>query len=143
MKTGSSPILHFSSGILHFTSPVMFTLPLIAPDVSEILAVHYLDRGAPSAQYRAVEWTGAWHHASSGNGDILAWGLVVCFLLTLGVVAGCVLSLRSRPVALTPEQELIEEVQQNEDALALGGTPAAAEGESWERDPEWWRKDGG
>src|SRR5689334_16243859 len=109
----------------------MSTLPLIAPDVSEILAVYYLDRGAPSLSYRAAEWSGAWNHAaSSGRGDILAWALVAFFLLTLGVFAGCIIALRTRPAGPTPEQELIEEVQKNEDALAFGNP--AGDGESWE-----------
>src|SRR5687768_9275837 len=104
----------------------MLMLPLITPDVSEVLAVHYLDRGAPSALYHAVDRSGAWQAgAGSGSaGDFLAWSLVAFFLLTLGVIAGCIFALRSRPAGPTPEQELIEEVQRNEDALAQGTTPS-------------------
>lgn len=119
----------------------MFSLPLIVPGVCGILAEHYLDRGAPAALYQSAGWGGGWRGPSAGSssGDILAWVLVAFFLLTLGVIAGCIIALRSRPAALTPEQLLIEEVQQNEDALARGTAPA--EGESWERDGDWWRKD--
>jgi hypothetical protein len=122
----------------------MLTLPLITPDVSEVLAVHYLDRGAPSAVYHAVDRSGAWQAgAGSGSaGDVLAWALVAFLLLTLGVIAGCIFA-RSRPAGPTPEQQLIEEVQRNEDALAQGITPSAeGASQSWERDADWWRKDG-
>ena len=120
----------------------MFSLPLSVPDVSEMLAVHYLDRGAPSALYHSVQWSGALRgpSAASGNGDVLAWGLVMFFLLTMGVIAGCIISqrsYRSRAAERAPVQQLIEEVQQNEDAIARG-TPQT-EGESWERDGDWWK----
>lgn len=123
----------------------MFTLPLLAPGVCETLAVHYLDRGAPAALYRSAQWNGVWPGPSptggSATGDVLAWVMVAFFLLTMGVIAGCIIALRSRPAGSTPEQLLIEEVQQNEDALARGSM--ATEGEPWERDPDWWRKGGG
>lgn len=134
----------------------MFTLPLTAPEVSEMLAVHYLDRAAGDGLYRSAQWNSAWQGFRGGTGDILAWVLVAFFLLTLGVIAGCIIALRSRPAQLTPEQQLIEEVQRDEDELAYGTpTPATGPGSSpgtgdgkgdpgsdpWERDPDWWRKD--
>ena len=112
-------------------------LPLIAPGISQSLAAELLDRAASSGSYGS----GVWQHAR-GAGDVLAWGLVVCFLLTLGVIAGCILSLRSRPRQPTPEQLLIEEVQRDEDRLA--GTAPGPEHDSqpWERPGDWWKSEG-
>ena len=121
----------------------MFTLPQLVPDLGELLAVHYLDRGAPSALYRTAQWTGAAPHTSA-TGDILAWALVAFLILTMGVIAGCILALRARPAGLTPEQQLIEEVQGNEDALARSsGARDSGEAPPWERDADWWRSGSG
>lgn len=117
----------------------MFTLPLLTPGINEVLAVELLDRGAPSALHRQAELHRVWSQTATGTGDVLAWVLVAFFLLTLGVIAGCIMALRTRPRGPAPEQLLIEEVLQNEDQLA-GSDPAAGAGESWERPADWWRK---
>jgi hypothetical protein len=118
----------------------MSTLPLLAPRISEALAADLLDRGASAALYRQEELQRAWTPAGAGAGDVLAWVLVAFFLLAMGVLAGCILALRSRPRPPAPEQLLIEEVQQNEDALAAGDPDRTEGGESWERPADWWKQ---
>lgn len=118
----------------------MSALPLLAPRISEALAAELLDRGASSALYRQAEWNGLARSAPSGTGDVLAWALVAFFLLTLGVIAGCILALRSRPQQPTPEQLLIEEVQRDEDALAGSEPDRAPDAAPWEKPADWWKR---
>jgi len=121
-------------------APVMLTLPLLAPRISEALAAEWLDRGAAAALAQQAEMQRAWPRGVSSTGDVLAWVLAAFFLLTLGVIAGCILALRTKPRALAPEQALIEEVQRDEEALARSDPDKADGGESWERPADWWQR---
>jgi hypothetical protein len=112
----------------------MDALPLIVPGVSEALAAPRSDYS--SGMQMSTEWNGTWQNARVNHSDAAAWALVVFFLVTLGLVAGCVAAALTRPRGPTREHLLIDEVLRNEDQLATGGQ----EGEgAWEKPPDWWK----
>lgn len=115
----------------------MFSLPLLAPQISEALAAELLDRAAATVTRQAGVWDGVWRETAARSGDMLAWALVAFSLLGMGVFVGCILALRTRPRQPTPEQLLIEEVQRDEDRLA--GTVPDEGRQSWERPADWWK----
>jgi len=117
----------------------MHALSLIVPSVSEAVAVYQFDRAPVPPIRGSTEWNGTLQNLHINYGDAVAWGLVAFFLLTLGVVAGCIIALRTRPPGPTREHLLIEEVLSNEDSLAKS-TPGVPEGsDPWEKPADWWK----
>ena len=117
----------------------MYELSLIVPCLSEAIAAHLVDQSAAPAAAGSTEWNGAWQSLHTNYGDAVAWGLVAFFLLTLGVVAGCIIALRTRPPGPTREHLLIDEVLSNEDTLAKS-TPGLPDGaDPWEKPADWWK----
>jgi hypothetical protein len=115
----------------------MDTLLLIDPGLSEILQRSSLIMPV------STEWNGTWQNARINHGDAAAWGLVSFFLITLGLVAGCVAASLIRPRGPRREHLLIDEVLRNEDQLAES-VPGAAEGrDPWEKPADWWKGKGG
>lgn len=112
----------------------------MVPGVSEALAAHLFDRASGMAVQGSAEWNGRLQSARVHYGDVAAWALVCFFLLAVGVVAGCIIALRTRPPGPTREHLLIDEVLRNEDTLAKS-TPGTEEGASpWEKPVDWWKQ---
>ncbi len=85
-------------------------------------------------------WT-AWQETPPNYGDAAAWALLVFLFVTLLALACCILALRIRPHGPSPEHDLIEEVQRDEEKLA-SSTPGRDEKASpWERPADWWKDD--
>jgi hypothetical protein len=117
----------------------MDALPLIAPDTNVASTV---PRGSGNSAHTSTEWNGTWQGARVNQGDAAAWALVTFFLVTLGLVAGCVAAALTRPRGPRQEHVLIDEVLSNEDQLA-GSVPGATEGEAaWEKPADWWKEQG-
>jgi hypothetical protein len=110
----------------------MNALLLIVPGVSEVSAVPR--SGYAANMQMSAEWNGTWQNARINHGDAAAWALVTFFLVTLGLVAGCVAAALTRPRGPTREHLLIDEVLRNEDQLANGNAEAA-----WEKPEDWWK----
>lgn len=119
----------------------MNVLPLAIPGVSESLAAYFFDRASRPVIRGSTQWNGVWQSTAAHYGDALAWALVAFLLLSLGVVAGCCITvLRSRPPGPTREQLLIDEVLRNEDQLASGSVVSQPGNVPWERPADWWKK---
>ncbi|HEX2750512.1 MAG TPA: hypothetical protein VHM91_21075 [Verrucomicrobiales bacterium] len=116
----------------------MDALPLLLPSVSDAAV---LPGGYFYSTQMSTEWNGTWQNARVNRGDAAAWGLVVFFLVTLGLVAGCAAAALTRPRGPSKEHLLIDEVLSNEDQLAAG--PATSSPEApWEKPADWWKTDG-
>jgi hypothetical protein len=119
----------------------MDALLLIMPAASEAAAVP--QPVYTSGTQTSTEWNGTWQNARVKNGDAAAWALVVFFLVTLGLVAGCVAAALTRPRGPRREHLLIDEVLRDEDKLAAS-TPGFTEGGApWEKSADWWREENG
>jgi hypothetical protein len=121
----------------------MHALSLLVPSVNEAIAVHLLDRSPGPAIAGSTEWNGSWQHIHPNYGDAAAWALVAFFLLTLGVVAGCIIALRTRPPGPTREHLLIDEVLRNEDSLAKSTPGLPDDADPWEKPADWWKDERG
>ena len=116
----------------------MDALPLLLPSVSDAAVP---GGGYPYSTQTSTEWNGTWQNARVNHGDAAAWALVVFFLVTLGLVAGCVAAALTRPRGPSREHLLIDEVLSNEDQLA-GGPAVSPPGVPWEKPADWWKSDG-
>ncbi len=118
----------------------MDALPLLVPGVSNVLSGSAWETWGTGTR-EPSHGDGIGQRGGFNTGDAVAWGLVGFFLITLGVVAGCMGISLTRPRGRSPEHQLIEEVLENEEKLANRSPSGETAGAPWEKPADWW-KDG-